>query len=173
MGSLLRQLVSRSVHTCQEFVSVQCPICDLFCHALVSSLPLHNCWHYPLGIDIILYATLMVSHTCVLYIYVVCTYKLKYVHMSCTWIVYAWGARACGWGTYIIIIVIEDNHIDFTWFCVMVITGLAAKKCMAVWSMSQYVANGMSYVICISAQVCIIHVCVSNHVCTLILQTII
>ena len=26
------------------------------------------------------------------------------------------------------IIVIEDNHIGFTWFCVMVITGIGSQK---------------------------------------------
>ena len=67
---------------------------------------------------------------------------------------------ACTWGTYIIIILIEDNHINFTWFCVMVTLGLAAKKCMVGWSMLRRVANGMSYVICISSPMCAMHVCV-------------
>lgn len=68
---------------------------------------------------------------------------------------------ACGWGTYIIIMLIEDNHINFTWFCISVTQDLAAKKCVA--GLINVTAGGQWNVIrnvCQFSRICFNCVCV-------------
>lgn len=81
----------RPAHTCQEFVCVQWPICDLFCHILVSSLsyaqllalslPYPNCFPH---MCIIQYA-LISSSVCTCHVHVLCILRhmcmcLGYIH---------------------------------------------------------------------------------------------
>lgn len=183
MGSLLvmHNNVTWCVSQCTRVRNLfvyKSPICDLFCHALVSSLSMHNCGRFPLPSP---------DYFPYMYTYcIVCTLKAQVcAHVMCMNCVYF--RCMCMWLGYMRILLYCPLRIAisiFTWFCVMATHRLAAKKCMAGWSTSPHEANGMSYILCTSSLVYAVHVCVcvcwtmhihctwSNILCSLCVLTL-